>query len=150
MEAVIARLDPDADSPVCGIEGCSKPAASRIRKIGWQAGLACVICIELSFMSNPRSIASQFWSLSLQLFLCLQVLDIVTTWVGFRLGLHEASPFIQVLMRMGPMAGLLASKAVALSLGGLCIWCQRLRVILWINCWYAALVIWNLALIVSR
>jgi uncharacterized protein DUF5658 len=101
-------------------------------------------------MPNPRAIVSQSWSLSLQLFLCLQVLDILTTWLGFRLGLHEASPFIQVLMRMGPMAGLLASKAVALSLGGLCIWRQRLRVILWINYWYAALVIWNLALIVSR
>ena len=101
-------------------------------------------------MSNPRSIAYQSWSLSLQLFLGLQVLDVFTTWLGLRLGLYEASPFIQVLMRMGPMAGLLASKAVALSLGGLCIWCQRLRVILWINCWFAALVIWNLALIVSR
>jgi len=45
---------------------------------------------------------------------------------------------------------LLASKVVALSLGGFCIWRDRLRVILWINYWYAALVIWNLALIVSR
>jgi hypothetical protein len=51
---------------------------------------------------------------------------------------------------MGPLAGLLASKAVALSLGGFCIWRERLRVILWINYWYTALVIWNLALIVSR
>ena len=101
-------------------------------------------------MSNPRAIASQSWSLRIQLFLCLQALDVFTTWLGFRLGLHEGSPFIHVLMRMGPMAGLLASKAVALSLGGLCIWRERLRVILWINYWYAALVIWNLALIVSR
>jgi hypothetical protein len=51
---------------------------------------------------------------------------------------------------MGPMAGLLTSKAVALSLGGFCIWRERLRVILWINYWYAALVAWNLALIVFR
>jgi hypothetical protein len=123
---------------------------SRIRKIGWQAGLACIICNRVILMSNPGAIASQSWSLSLQLFLCLQVLDVFTTWLGFRLGLHAASPFIQVLMRMGPMAGLLASKAVALSLGGLCLWRQRLRVILSINYWYAALVIWNLALIVSR
>jgi hypothetical protein len=51
---------------------------------------------------------------------------------------------------MGPMAGLLTSKALALSLGGLCIWRERLRVIRLINYRYAALVIWNLALIVSR
>jgi len=100
-------------------------------------------------MSNPKVIA-QSWPASLQLFLCLQTLDVLTTCLGFRLGLHEASPFIQVLMGMGPIAGLLASKVIALSLGGFCIWRERLRVILWINYWYTALVIWNLTLIVTR
>lgn len=33
MEAVIARLDPDADSRVCGIESCSKPAAFQTVKL---------------------------------------------------------------------------------------------------------------------
>ena len=89
-------------------------------------------------------------SLRILLFLGLQVLDVLTTWLGLRLGLHEASPFIQVLMRLGPMVGLLASKAAALSLVGYCIWSERLRVILWINYWYAALVTWNLVLIASR
>ncbi|MSV35719.1 MAG: hypothetical protein EXQ47_08995 [Bryobacterales bacterium] len=101
-------------------------------------------------MSNLRAIASSPWSLSIHLFLCLQIFDVLTTWHGVRLGLQEASPFVRFLMRMGPLAGLLASKAVALSLGGFCIWRERLRVILWINYWYTALVIWNLALIVSR
>jgi hypothetical protein len=101
-------------------------------------------------MANPRAIAHQFWCLRIQLFLCLQVLDVFTTWLGFRRGLHEGSLFIQGLMQMGPMVGLIVSKVVALSLASLCIWYKRLRVILWINYWYVTVVIWNLALIVAR
>jgi hypothetical protein len=89
------------------------------------------------------------WSLSLQVFLYLQVLDALTTWVGFRIGLSEASPFIRVLMHMGPLTGLFASKLVALTIGGYCVWLGRFKVITLINYWYAVLVIWNLALIVS-
>lgn len=91
----------------------------------------------------------QDWSLSLQVFLYLQVLDFLTTWVGFRMGLSEASPFIQFLMRIGPLEGVLFSKAVALLLGAYCVWRGKYHVIHWINYWYAALVVWNLALIVA-
>jgi len=44
----------------------------------------------------------------------------------------------------------LASKAVALALGAVCVWRGRYQVIHLINYWYAALVIWNLALITTR
>jgi Domain of unknown function (DUF5658) len=90
------------------------------------------------------------WSLSVQVFFYLQVLDVLTTWLGFRIGLSEASPFIRVLMGLGPMAAVLGSKVVALGLGALCVWSGRLHVIRLINYWYAALVVWNLALILSR
>ncbi len=100
-------------------------------------------------LTNSHAPAADF-SLSLLAFFYLQILDVLTTWLGFRLGLSEASPFIQILMHMGPLAGLLASKAVAVGLGGYCVWCGRPKVIRMINYWYAALVIWNLALIVSR
>jgi hypothetical protein len=90
------------------------------------------------------------WSLNLQLFLYLQALDALTTWLGFKVGLAEASPFIQLLMHLGPLTGLLASKAVAVLLGGFCVWRKRLQVINWINYWYATLVLWNLSLIVTR
>ena len=90
------------------------------------------------------------WSLNLQLFLYLQGLDALTTWLGFRVGLAEASPFIQLLMHMGPMSGLLASKVIAILLGGFCVWRNRVHVINWINYWYAGLVVWNLTLIVTR
>ena len=59
---------------------------------------------------TSEKVASFDWSLSLQIFLYLQLLDILTTYVGLRNGLAEASPFIQFLMRMGPLAGLLGSK----------------------------------------
>ena len=89
-------------------------------------------------------------SLSLQVFLYLQLLDVLTTWIGFRIGLAETSPFVRLLMGLGPMAGLLVSKVAALLLGGFCVWSGRRHLIHLINYWYAALVIWNLALTLSR
>jgi len=83
----------------------------------------------------------------LELFVYLQVLDVLTTWIGLRLGLTEASPFIRHLMQFGPAAGLALSKLVAFSLAGLCVWLNRRHVVRWINYWYAALVVWNMALI---
>src|SRR5579862_8804849 len=68
-----------------------------------------------------NSIARLDWSLNIQIFLYLQLLDVVTTWLGFRMGLGEASPFIQFLMRMGPLVGLLASKVVAVGMGAFCV-----------------------------
>ncbi|HWZ31316.1 MAG TPA: DUF5658 family protein [Bryobacteraceae bacterium] len=90
------------------------------------------------------------WSLSLQLFLYLQLLDALTTYLGLRHGLAEASPFVQFLMRVGPVIGLLGSKIVAVLLGAYCVWRARYKVISLINYWYAGLVVWNFALILSR
>lgn len=88
-------------------------------------------------------------SASLQLFLYLQLLDLITTLLGFRMGLSEASPFIHFLMQFGILGGLLGSKMVGVVIGAFCVWRRRFRVIGLINYWYAALVIWNLFLIVS-
>ena len=99
--------------------------------------------------SNDTSATSDYSS-TLQVFLYLQLLDILTTWVGFRLGLAEASPFIRYLLRMGPVVGLLGAKLVAVLLGAFCVWRHRFRVIQIINYWFAALVFWNLALILTR
>ena len=99
---------------------------------------------------TKENVAYPDWSLSLQIFFYLQVLDALTTWLGFRIGLAEASPFIQLLMKFGPLSGLVASKLVAVALGAFCVWRRRFRVITLINYWYAALVIWNFALILSR
>ena len=80
----------------------------------------------------------------LSVFLYLQVLDVLSTLIGFSLGNTEASPFVRLLIRWGPVAGLALSKAVAIGLAAVCFAFKRTALIRLINYWYAALVIWNL------
>jgi hypothetical protein len=83
-----------------------------------------------------------------QLFIYLQVLDFITTMIGFEVGASEASPFIvRLIQHSSPALGVAASKMVALGIGALCIATHRVRLVTWINYWYAALVVWNLATI---
>lgn len=77
-------------------------------------------------------------------FLYLQVLDVLSTLIGFSLGNTEASPFVRLLVQWGPVAGLVATKGVAIGLAALCFAFRRPGLIRFINYWYAALVIWNL------
>jgi hypothetical protein len=85
--------------------------------------------------------------MSVQVFVYLQVLDFLTTLLGFRLGAGEASPFVRLLTHMDPTVGVGISKIIALALGGVCIYLNRTRLIGWMNYWYAGLVVWNLAVI---
>jgi Domain of unknown function (DUF5658) len=85
--------------------------------------------------------------LLIEIFLYLQVLDILTTLLGFSLGITEASPFIQLMIRWGPLQGLLLSKILAACLAAACLAIRKRNLIRWINYWYAALVIWNLAVV---
>ena len=62
----------------------------------------------------------------------------------------EASPFIRVMMHAGPALGVLSSKALALALGGVCVYQKRMHLIRWVSYWYGALVIWNLAVILAK
>jgi hypothetical protein len=84
-----------------------------------------------------------------QVFLYLQVLDLLTTLVGLKLGIAEASPFIRSLMHLGPSFAVAASKVVALGLAGLCIGLNRLYLVRWINYWFAAIIVWNLCNILA-
>lgn len=79
-----------------------------------------------------------------QVFLYLQVLDFLTTLVGLKLGVSEASPFIRSLMHFGPSFAVGASKFMALAIAGLCVGLNRSYLVRWINYWYAALIVWNL------
>ncbi len=81
---------------------------------------------------------------ALEVFLYLQVLDVLSTLIGFSLGNAEASPFIRLLIRWGPLAGLAASKLCAVALVLVCYRLGRASLIRWINYWYAALIVWNL------
>jgi hypothetical protein len=77
-------------------------------------------------------------------FVYLQLLDVVSTLIGFSLGNSEASPFIRLLIRFGPVTGLLLSKLVAVGLAAACVAMKRAALIGWINYWFAVLVLWNL------
>jgi hypothetical protein len=96
-----------------------------------------------------QSQIDQNW-MAIQVFLYLQVLDLLTTLLGFRLGASEASPFIRVLMHAGPTTGVILSKFLAIGLGALCVVLNRAHLIRWISYWFAVLVIWNLCVILSR
>jgi hypothetical protein len=84
-----------------------------------------------------------------RIFVYLQLLDLLTTLVGFRMGAAEASPFIQVLMHAGPAAGVIASKVLALGIGALCVYLNKAHVVKWISYWYGALIVWNLMVMLS-
>ena len=84
-----------------------------------------------------------------QIFVYMQLLDFLTTIVGFRVGAAEASPFIRLMMHFGPAAGVAMSKAVALGLGGLCVWLEKHYLLQWISYWYGGLVVWNLMILLA-
>jgi hypothetical protein len=84
-----------------------------------------------------------------EVFVYLQLLDVLTTLLGFRLGASEASPFIRVLMHLGPAAGVIASKVLALALGAYCVYTKRQRLIRLASYWYGALVAWNLMILLT-
>ena len=83
------------------------------------------------------------------IFIYLQLLDLLTTIVGFKMGAAEASPFIRTLMHLGPAFGVAVSKVLALALGGLCVYTRRERIIRWITIWYAGLIVWNLIVMLA-
>jgi hypothetical protein len=86
--------------------------------------------------------------LAIQLFLYLQLLDFLTTLIGFKLGASEASPFIaKMIHATSPVMGLAASKLLGIGIGAVCLLTHRARLVTWINYWYAGLIVWNLAMI---
>jgi hypothetical protein len=84
-----------------------------------------------------------------QVFVYLQLLDLLTTLVGFRVGAAEASPFIRLLMHTGPAMGVATSKVLALGLGGLCVYLNKPHLIRWTTCWYCGVVDWNLLVMLA-
>jgi hypothetical protein len=86
---------------------------------------------------------------TIQIFVYLQLLDLLTTLVGFKLGASEASPFVRFLMDYGPVAGVALSKVIALALGAICVYTKRVRLMKWATYWYAGLVVWNLMILLA-
>lgn len=82
----------------------------------------------------------------LELFLYLQVLDFLTTMVGFKIGLQEISPVVKQYVQIHPTFGVALAKLTAVVVAGICILVRRSYLVCWINYFYAALVIWNLSI----
>jgi hypothetical protein len=82
-------------------------------------------------------------------FIYLQLLDLLTTLVGFKLGAREASPFIRMLMHAGPATGVMVSKVLSLGLGALCLYYKKNHLIRWISYWYGGLIVWNLMVLLA-
>jgi uncharacterized protein DUF5658 len=83
----------------------------------------------------------------MRVFLYLQLLDLLTTLVGFRVGASEASPFIRVLMLAGPATGVIVSKLVAVILGAVCLYLKKHNLLRRVTYGYGGLVVWNLMVI---
>jgi hypothetical protein len=86
---------------------------------------------------------------SLTVFVALQVLDVLTTLIGLRMGAGESSFFLSRLMQMGPFGALLVAKLFAAFLVAAALWLQRPRIVVFLNFWFAAVVTWNLVMIVT-
>jgi hypothetical protein len=84
-----------------------------------------------------------------QIFVYLQVLDFLTTLVGFKLRAAEMSPFVRHLIHLGPIACVAFSKLIALLMAGLCVYLDRPHLVRWVCYWYAALVLWNICMILA-
>jgi Domain of unknown function (DUF5658) len=86
---------------------------------------------------------------TLEIFFFVQLLDFLTTLVGLHLGGGEISPFIRMVLHLGPVAGLTAVKLLGFAMAAFCFYTNRHRVLLWTNYFFAALVVWNLAQILK-
>ena len=83
----------------------------------------------------------------LTVFMCLQVLDVLTTIVGLRLGAVEGSPFVAQLLRCGTVSGLIFAKVIACVLAASALLRNRVRLLRVVNFWFVAVVSWNLLVI---
>lgn len=97
----------------------------------------------------PARLRKEFPAPSLSAFVALQMLDILTTLIGLRAGAQEASVFIGRLMNTSPISGLLISKILAVALVATALKFRRTRAIVFLNYWFAAVVSWNLLLILA-
>jgi len=87
---------------------------------------------------------------SLSVFVFLQILDVLTTLIGLRLGAGEASVFVARMMHLGPLPGLMISKLLAVMLVLIALRHHQPRVVVLANFWFAGIVTWNLTLIFSQ
>ena len=100
--------------------------------------------------ATQTAVGNAFPTPSIAVFLGLQILDVVTTLIGLHLGAQEGSTFIGHLLESGPLAGLIISKIIAAGLAAFAVFLNRKRVLVFLNIWFGAVVIWNMIEIVRQ
>ena len=84
-----------------------------------------------------------------RVFTLLQILDILTTLLGFQLGLVEGMWFPAAVMgQTNPILGLLMCRLLAFGIAGATL--QLGRKVTMYNVWFSCLALWNCALISGR
>jgi hypothetical protein len=81
---------------------------------------------------------------SIGVFLGLQILDVLTTLIGLHFGAQEGSTFIGHLLQTGPLSALIISKILAAGLAAFAVFLNRKRLLVFLNFWFAAVVVWNM------
>ena len=74
----------------------------------------------------------------------------LTTLIGLHFGAHEGSTFIGHLLQTGPLAGLIVSKIFAAGLAAFAVFLNRKRLLVFLNFWFAAVVVWNVIAIFEQ
>lgn len=85
----------------------------------------------------------------MQVFVFLQILDVLTTVLAIQLGGQEKNPLMGHLMHLGALQGLLVGKAAVVGIGGFILYQQRYRVLKLANYFYASVVTWNLLIVLA-
>ncbi|HTQ54716.1 MAG TPA: DUF5658 family protein [Bryobacteraceae bacterium] len=85
---------------------------------------------------------------SFLIFALLQVADLTTTLIVFRMGGVEQNPLVQHLMAAGgAVQGVILAKIIALAVGVTCLVASKHRALSIANLVFAAIVAWNLTII---
>ena len=84
-----------------------------------------------------------------QIFVYLQLLDLLTTLVGFSVGRRRGQPVHPHADACRAGRGVIVSKVLALGIGALCVYLHKAHVIRWISYWYGGLVVWNLMVMLA-
>jgi hypothetical protein len=94
---------------------------------------------------DPAGLASA--NRVLVVFVALQLLDVITTVLGLRVGAQEGNYLVARFMHWGPAMGLLIAKFLGFLVLLVTFAMGKLRVLRLLNLWFLCIVFWNLAII---
>ena len=126
---------------------CDWARETALRHIGCVTNSSGVLSLRMTYSLLRARVATCEVRQILTVFLCLQILDVLTTVVGLNLGAKEGNLFVAQLLRCGTIPGLLCVKVIACLLAAAALLRGRQRLLRLVNFWFVALVGWNLVII---